>query len=102
MPIKALNAKNGLMEIILYHHERFDGSGYPHGLRGKNIPIGARIAAVADTLSASMQGRHHREGKTFEASIEEVKRSSGSHFDPVIVDALLEIQNDIKNWLNGI
>jgi HD-GYP domain-containing protein (c-di-GMP phosphodiesterase class II) len=98
-PVKVFKTKGGIYEIILYHHERFDGGGYPAGLKGKDIPISARIIAVADTLSALIQDRPYRKGRGFEDAVEEIVNHSGTQFDPNVVMALKETQGDIKQWL---
>jgi putative two-component system response regulator len=76
--------------IALTHHERFDGSGYPHGLRGKEIPIEGRIVAVADAFDALLSDRHHRPAFTVEEATQLIVRQRGSQFDPEVVDALLD------------
>lgn len=78
-------------EIILNHHERFDGRGYPSGLRGQQIPLGARIFAVADTLDAITSDRPYQRAVSFESARETIRRLSGSHFDPHVVDVFLQI-----------
>lgn len=83
-PIISFGDPAGVADIILHHHERFDGKGYPHGLTGDAIPLGARIVAVADTLSAMLQNRHYRCGTSFEKAVEEIVRCSGSQFDPEV------------------
>jgi len=84
-------------EIVFTHQEHFDGSGYPSGLSGPQIPIGARIFAVADTLDAITSDRPYRVARTFEAAREEIIRCSGTQFDPLVVDAYLKIPNEL--WL---
>jgi putative nucleotidyltransferase with HDIG domain len=78
-------------EIVLSHQERFDGSGYPRGLRGEEIHLGARIFAVVDTLDAMTSDRPYRRSLGFPAAIAEIQRFSGIQFDPRVVVALLEI-----------
>lgn len=78
-------------EIVLHHHESFDGSGYPSGLAGEEIPLGARIFAVVDTLDAMTSDRPYRKALSFEEALGEIRRQSGQQFDPVIVDALLSL-----------
>jgi len=73
--------------IIRHHHERWDGAGYPDGLAGEDIPIGARIIAVADAFDAMTSDRPYRRGMSAEAAIEEVQNNAGHQFDPVIVAA---------------
>jgi putative two-component system response regulator len=76
--------------IACSHHEAWDGSGYPHGLSGDDIPIEARIVAVADCVDALSHNRPYRMASSRAAVLEELKRSSGTHFDPAIIDALFE------------
>jgi len=78
--------------IILHHHERFDGRGYPLGLRGNAITHGARIFAVADTLDAITQDRPYRAARSFDEAREEILRVRGSQFDPEVVDAFLALE----------
>jgi len=82
-------------EIILMHHERYDGRGYPHGLKGEEILPGARIFAVADTLDAITSDRPYRRAASFESARDTIRRLSGSQFDPQAVNAFLNIREDI-------
>jgi putative nucleotidyltransferase with HDIG domain len=77
--------------IILHHHERWDGRGYPLGLRGTQISAGARAFAIADTIDAITQDRPYRRGRSFDEAREELVRHRGTQFDPEAVDAFLEI-----------
>jgi hypothetical protein len=77
--------------MIKYHHERFDGKGYPHGLGGENIPIGARILCVADSFDAMIHDRWYKRKRTIEGAVEEIQRCSGSQFDPDVVNAFLRV-----------
>jgi putative nucleotidyltransferase with HDIG domain len=81
-------------EIVYAHQERFDGSGYPRGLRGNEIPLGARIFAIADTLDAMTSDRPYRKGTTFSVASEEIARCSGSQFDSQIVELFLSMPTD--------
>jgi putative nucleotidyltransferase with HDIG domain len=83
-------------EIVYTHQECFDGSGYPRGLRGDEIPLGARIFAIADTLDAMTSDRPYRKGTTFAEASKEVARCSGRQFDPQIVEVFLRLQ--IESW----
>ena len=83
-------------EIVLSHHERWDGSGYPQGLKGADIPFGARIFAVADTLDAMTSDRPYRSALSFEEAQEEIRRGSGSRYDSNVVSAFLA--KTIENW----
>ena len=78
-------------EIILCHHERFDGTGYPRGLAGRSIPFSARVFALADTLDAITSDRPYRKGRCFEEAFREIGRARGSQFDPAVVDVFLSI-----------
>ena len=76
-------------EIIMAHHERFDGSGYPRGLKGAEILIEARIISVVDSFHAIVSSRCYREGHSIDFAIHELQKCSGAQFDPVVVDAFL-------------
>ncbi|HAS73570.1 MAG TPA: metal-dependent phosphohydrolase, partial [Clostridiales bacterium UBA8960] len=77
-------------EIARSHHERWDGSGYPDGLSDSEIPLSARIVAIADVFDALTSKRHYKEPFGFENSVEIIKSSAGSHLDPIIVEIFLE------------
>jgi len=81
-------------EIVLSHQERFDGGGYPRGLRGEAIHVGARIFAIADTIDAITSDRPYRKGASFDSARKEIRRCSGTQFDPQVVDALMQIPDD--------
>ena len=81
-------------EILLTHHERYDGAGYPRGLQGDSIPLGARIFAIADTLDAMTSDRPYRKALPYSVAREEIAREAGSQFDPEIVKAFLSIPED--------
>lgn len=89
------NFKTG-EDIIRHHHEKWDGSGYPDGLKGENIPLSARIVAVADVFDALTSKRPYKEPFSIEKSLEIIEQSSGSHFDPKIVRAFLNAQDKIR------
>jgi len=79
------------LDIPLYHHERWDGLGYPEGLKGEEIPLAARIFAVVDVWDALRSGRPYREAWSDEKALEHIKEESGKHFDPRVVEAFLEV-----------
>jgi response regulator RpfG family c-di-GMP phosphodiesterase len=81
-------------EIVLAHHERYDGGGYPRGLKGEEILLSARIFAVADTLDAITSDRPYRRASSFESARETIRQCSGSQFDPQIVDVFLCIPGE--------
>ena len=88
-------------EIILCHEERFDGSGYPRGLKGDAISWGARLFAVIDTLDAMTSDRPYRKGLGFDAAKAEIQRMSGTQFDPAAVRIFLEAEPVLRSmvWL---
>lgn len=78
-----------LIPYCLYHHERFDGNGYPHGLAGEDIPIEGRLVAVADTFDAMTSNRPYRKGLDPKIALEEIEKCKGSQFDPNCADAFI-------------
>jgi len=89
--IKAVEPLQPILPLIKYHHERFDGRGYPLGLKGRQIPLHARIMAVADSFDAMTSNRPYGRRKTFAEAIEEVRRCSGTQFDPEVVEVFLNL-----------
>jgi response regulator RpfG family c-di-GMP phosphodiesterase len=81
-------------EIILMHHERCDGSGYPLGLTGQDIPLGARIFAVSDTVDAMTSDRPYRSARSFQEAREQIQRGSGKLYDAQIAESFLNISNE--------
>lgn len=82
--------------IAKSHHEKWDGSGYPEGLSGKQIPIEARIVALADFYDALTHERPYKIAWTHEEMLEEIKRQRSRHFDPDVVDAFMVMMDDDK------
>ncbi len=80
--------------IVRHHHERFDGTGYPDGLAGEQIPLGARIFAFADTLDAMTSDRHYRKAPGFAAVLSEVRRCIGTQFDPRIAEIFCQVPKE--------
>lgn len=85
----------GAAEIVFCHQEHYDGSGYPNGLRGNEIPLGARLFAVADALDAITSDRPYRSANDFDFARQEILRCSGTQFDPAIVEVFMKIPNDL-------
>jgi HD-GYP domain-containing protein (c-di-GMP phosphodiesterase class II) len=75
---------------VRHHHERFDGKGYPDGIAGEDIPLGARILAVADSYEAMMSDRPYRKALPVVEAVKEIETNAGTQFDPVVVKAFME------------
>lgn len=88
--LKALNEMAEISEFVLSHHERWDGTGYPRGLKGEEIPLPSRIIAVADAYYAMISDRPYRKALTVENAVDEIIRNAGTQFDPKVVDAFLK------------
>ena len=88
-------------EIVFSHQEHFDGSGYPSGLSGAEIPVGSRIFAIADTLDAITSDRPYRKARSFDAAREEILTHSGTQFDPNVVEVFLKIPNELWHELRS-
>ncbi len=89
--VKRIGFLKDAAEIVYSHHEQFDGLGYPRGLKGEEIPLGARMFMVADVYDALTSERPYRSPMTYEEATADIKRQSGSHFDPLIVDTFMAI-----------
>ena len=89
-------------EYVKHHHEYFDGTGYPDGLSGDDIPIGARLIMVSDAYDAMTTDRPYRKAIGHDKAIEELKRMSGKQFDPKVVEALLELVADGEEEINRL
>jgi len=85
-----------VIPVILYHHERFDGKGYPEGIKGEEIPLTARIVMVADAIDAMMRARPYRGALPIEKVLSELKNNAGSQFDPTIVGIILNGEIPLK------
>jgi ribonuclease P protein subunit RPR2 len=84
------------VDVIRCHHERWDGRGYPDGLAGEDIPLGARIFSVCDTFDAMTSDRPYRRAVPFDAAVEEIERCGGTQFDPEVVRAFVGMCNDLR------
>ncbi len=89
-----------LKEIVMSHHEKWDGSGYPEGLKCNEIPLSARIMAIADVFDALVSPRCYKEPFPVDKAFEIIRASSGSHFDPILVTEFQRIKNDIIAIMN--
>ena len=81
---------------VLSHHEKFDGSGYPHGLHAEEIPLVARMISLADTFDAMSSSRTYRNAMTRQSVLDEMKCVSGSQFDPILAEMFFKL--DFTNW----
>lgn len=99
--LRPLQILKPVIPIIMHHHEKYDGTGYPSRLKKGQIPIGARIMSVADAFEAMVYGRPYRERKDISSAIKEIKKKSGAQFDPKVVEAFLRVVKKIntKNYL---
>ena len=92
--------KSGCLNEARYmascHHERWDGKGYPEGLSGEDIPLSARIMAVADVFDALVSVRCYKPSFTFEESMNVIKKDAGAHFDPVIAKAFVDAADKVR------
>lgn len=89
--LSGISFLKGAADFILTHHERYDGTGYPRGLKGDEIPVGSRIFNLVDTLDAMTSNRPYRKALSFDALQAEVQRCSGTQFDPALAEVFLSI-----------
>jgi len=87
-------------EIVLSHEERYDGTGYPHGLKGKDIPLGTRIFAVIDTLDAITSDRAYRKGASFEVAKDKILSMASTQFDLAVVSVFVEEEFALREMVN--
>ncbi len=96
--IKPVDSLREVLPLILYHHERYDGKGYPNQLKGESIPYLVRILTVADSFDAMTSDRPYKHGKTYDEAIIELKKCRGSQFDPDITDTFIEVIQNNKDY----
>jgi HD-GYP domain-containing protein (c-di-GMP phosphodiesterase class II) len=89
--LKHIPSFSGLLPNIVHHHERFDGTGYPDGIRGEDIPLESRILSIADSYDAMTSARPYKATLTAEEAISEIKKCAGTQFDPKLVKVFCEI-----------
>jgi response regulator RpfG family c-di-GMP phosphodiesterase len=92
--LRNINFLEGAARVVAQHHEKWDGSGYPYGIRGEDIDIGARIFAVVDAFDAMVSDRVYRKGRPYAEALEELERCAGTQFDPLVVEAFKAIPKD--------
>lgn len=89
------------LEVVLHHHEKWNGNGYPDGLRGETIPLAARIFAVADAFDAITSSRPYKAALPVEEALTRLQRDAGAHFDPAVVEAFVPIADALAVALRG-
>jgi len=99
--LKGIDFLDPVLPLIRHHHERWDGNGYPDELRADEIPLGARILAVADAVDAMTSDRPYRAARTFEYAKTEILKGSATHFDPEVVTAFIKSQRAIEDLLRN-
>lgn len=105
--LRSISSLKPVLPIVMHRHERYDGKGYPQGLKGEEIPLGARIVAVADSFMAMVSKRHYRQQMTVKDALDEILKHKGTQFDPVVVDAFLKVMKDraifekVEVWVKG-
>ena len=87
--------------LAAYHHEKWDGTGYQYGLAGEDIPLSARVMAVADVFDALVSKRSYKEPFTFDEAMKIIREGSGKHFDPLVVEAFLSEEAEVKEVANN-
>jgi putative nucleotidyltransferase with HDIG domain len=100
--LRHLEWPHGVMDIVLYHHERWDGEGYPSRLAGENIPLLARLVGVSDTLDAMTSDRPYRKGFTFDRAADEIRNNAGKQFDPAMVAVFEKIEVVLKQMVQEL
>jgi HD-GYP domain-containing protein (c-di-GMP phosphodiesterase class II) len=94
--LKPVERMRGVSQVLRHHHERWDGTGYPDGLRGEAIPVSARILAVVDAYSAIRDERPYKQARSHEEAMAELYRSAGTQFDPWIVEAFARMLDQLR------
>jgi HD-GYP domain-containing protein (c-di-GMP phosphodiesterase class II) len=102
--IKPIDFLRPVLPVVLYLHEKYDGTGYPSGLRKEQIPLGARIMAVVDAFESMVQGRPYRQRLSVDKALREIRANSGTQFDPAVVDVFLDLarQKKMRKLLNAV
>lgn len=92
---------NELKDIVLCHHERYDGKGYPAGVAGEKIPVGARIIAICDSIDAMTSNRSYRKAHDFQFCYNEIEKNLGTMYDPIIGEYVLKHWEEVIQAVNG-
>ena len=89
-------------DVVEFHHEKFDGSGYISGLKGEEIPLNARIFAITDVFDALVSKRPYKEPFDFDKAMQMLERDRGRHFDPTLLDAFKRIAHELYSQISGV
>jgi HD-GYP domain-containing protein (c-di-GMP phosphodiesterase class II) len=100
--VNGIEGLEGAARVVLAHHERFDGQGYPQGMHGADIPVEARLFAIADCLDAITTDRPYHHAESWEDARREIAAGSGGQFDPSAVAAFLKVSDDVWNAIRMI
>lgn len=100
--IKPVKSLEKMVPIILHHHEKYNGTGYPEGLKGEEIPYLSRVLTIVDSFDAMTSNRPYNQRKTYDEAIMELRKFSGSQFDPVIVEKFIEVIKENKDKLDNL
>lgn len=98
--LRDIDYLEGESEIVLTHEERFDGSGYPRGLKGNEIPLGARLFAISDTLDAMVFDRPYRKALPYKEAEKEILHYAGTQFDPDVVSIFQQCSKDLADMVH--
>ncbi|MFC5702498.1 HD-GYP domain-containing protein [Cohnella faecalis] len=93
--LESMGLRGEIIDLVLHHHERWDGQGYPSGLHKEEIPYGARICAVVDAFDSMMSDRPYRQGKTVSEALEELRKHAGTQFDEAIVESFSRLAEEL-------
>ncbi|OGO07748.1 MAG: hypothetical protein A2Y92_03045 [Chloroflexi bacterium RBG_13_57_8] len=101
--MKYIVGLRGCVDAVLYHHERYDGQGYPRGRKGNDIPLDARIMSIADSYDAMTSERGYKERRfTEEEAMKELQRCAGTQFDPSLVETFIGLRRKASSMIAGL